>query len=110
MFRQLKSIPMVFCAIPAHYNLDIMYICNLIKIPTTSYVNATLKGWGHDFLRIREGDIQTFEPMGKIQMSKGKPIKMSTIFLVLFTQTFITTRKWLRKLFPWDGKGMEVKI
>ena len=55
--------------------LDIMYICNLIKIPTTNYVNATLKIWGHDFLRISGGDIQTFEPMGKSQMSKGEPIK-----------------------------------
>ena len=27
----------------------------LIKIPTTSYVNATLKRWGHDFTRNREG-------------------------------------------------------
>ena len=24
------------------------------KIPTTSYVNATLKRWGHDFTRNRE--------------------------------------------------------
>ena len=27
----------------------------LIKIPTTSCVNATLKRWGHDFIRNREG-------------------------------------------------------
>ena len=47
--------------------------------------------------------------MGKIQTSRGKPIKLSTTFLVLFTQSFITARNWLRRLFPWDGKGMEVK-
>jgi len=27
------------------------------KIPTTSYVNATLKRWGHDFLKIKGRDV-----------------------------------------------------
>ena len=53
-----------FSASQAHYNLDIMYIYNLIKIPTTSYVNATLKRWRHDFLRNRREIIQTLEPIG----------------------------------------------
>ena len=51
----------------------------LIKIPTTSYVNATLNIWGHDFTRNREGELFNLEPMGKIQMSKVKPIKWSTM-------------------------------
>ena len=35
------------------------------KIPTTSYVNATVKRWGHDFTRNRGvGNIQTLEPLG----------------------------------------------
>ena len=95
---------MVFHASQTH--MDIMYIWNLIKIPTTIYVNATLKIWGHDFLRIRGGDIQTFGPMGKTQMSKGEPIKLSTTFLVLLTQSFITARNWLGLVIAWDGQGM----
>ena len=57
------------------------------KIPKTSYVNATLKKWGHDFTRNGGGGIQTLEPMGKIQMSKGKPIKLSTTHFVLCAQS-----------------------
>ena len=53
------------------------------KIPTTSYVNATLKRWGHDFTRNRGGVIQTLDPMGKRQVSKRKPIKLSTTHFVL---------------------------
>ena len=78
--------PMVFHASQTHYNFRHNVICNLIKIPTTSYVNATLKRWGHDFLRIRGGrGIQTSEAMGKNQLSKGKPIKtVNYPFLVFF--------------------------
>ena len=43
----------------------------LIKYTTVGYVNATVEEKGHDFTRIRgAGVIQTFEPMGKNQMSK----------------------------------------
>ena len=31
--------------------------------------------WGHDFLRIRREIIKPLGPMGKIQISKGEPIK-----------------------------------
>ena len=49
--------------------------------------------WGRDFLRIRQGgNIQTFGTVGKIQMSEGEPIKLSTTFLVSFTQLFITAK------------------
>ena len=43
-------------------------------------------------------------------MSKGEPIKMSTTHFVFLCQSFISIVNWLRKLFPWDGKGMEVKF
>ena len=46
---------MVFRAIHAHYNFEHHVNMQLIKIPTTSYANATLKIWGHDFTRNREG-------------------------------------------------------
>ena len=64
--------------------------------------------WGHDFIRNREGEI--FKPLSQWRKSKcqrGKPIKMSTNHFVFCTQS---SRSWLRKLFPWDGKGMEVKF
>ena len=35
--------------------MDTIYICILITIPRTSYVNATIMRWGHDFLRITGG-------------------------------------------------------
>ena len=65
--------------------------------------------WGHDFLRIR-GDIQTLGPMGKIQMSKENLSKLSTTFLVLFTQSFITARSWLSWLLHGMGKVWQPKI
>ena len=42
------------------------------KIPTTSYVNATLKRLGHDFTR-NGGDIQTLEPIGKVRCQRENP-------------------------------------
>ena len=65
--------------------------------------------WGDDFLRIM-GGIQTLGPMGKIQMSKGEPIKLSTTFLVLFTQSFITARSWLSWLLHGMGKVWQSKF
>ena len=44
--------------------------------------------WEHDFLRIGGKDIETFGPMGKIQMSKGEPIKLSTTHFVFCAQSF----------------------
>ena len=41
----------------AQYNFLHHVTMQLIKIPTTSYINATLKRWGHDFTRNRGGDI-----------------------------------------------------
>ena len=45
--------------------------------------------------------------MGKSKMSKGGTIKLSTTHFVFCAQS---SRSWLRKLFPWDGKGTEVKF
>ena len=44
-----------FSASQAHYNFGHHVSMQLIKIPTTSYANATLKRWGHDFTNNREG-------------------------------------------------------
>ena len=43
------------CARQAHYNFGHHVNMQLINIPTRSYANATLKTWGHDFTRNREG-------------------------------------------------------
>ena len=43
-------------------------------------------------------------------MSKGEPIKLSTTFLVLFTQSFITTRSWLSWLLHGMGKVWQSKF
>ena len=53
------------------------------------------------------GGIQTLEPMGKSQMSKREPIKLSTTHFVFCAQTF---RNWLGKLMHRDGKSMGVKF
>ena len=73
---------MVFRASEAHYNIGHHVNMQLIKIPTTSYINATLKIWGHDFTRNWGVIIQTLEPTMFSQMSKGEPIKLSTTHFV----------------------------
>ena len=40
-------------------------------------------------------------------MTKRKPIKLSTTHFAFCAHS---SRSWLRKLFPWDEKGMEVKF
>ena len=76
---------------------------------TTNYANATIMRWGHDFLRIR-GWYSKLGSMGKIQMSKGEPIQLSTTFLVLFTQSFITASNWLSLLLHGMGKVWKSKF
>ena len=78
----------------AQYKLRHHVNMQLIKIPTTSYVNAT-KRWGHDFTRNR-GVIQPIDPIVLSQMSKGEPIKLSTFHFVFCAQSFIYSRNWLR--------------
>ena len=49
---------------------------------------------------IGRGNIQTFEPMGKIQMSKGEPIKLSTTHFVFCAKL---SRSWLEKVNEWGS-------
>ena len=51
------------CASRWHSNFGHRVNMQLIKTPTTRYVNETLKRWGNDFIR-NGGDIQTLEPIG----------------------------------------------
>ena len=54
-------------------------------------------------------NIQTFEPMGKIQISKGKPIKLSTTHFVFCAQS---SRSWLGKVnaWGWEEYGSQIRI
>ena len=66
------------------------------KIPTTRYVNAKLKRRGNDFTRNREGELFNLDPLGKIQMSKVKPIEWSTTpFSILCLVTFKLVEKFI---------------
>ena len=53
----------------------------LIKIPTTSYVNATLKRWGHDFLSIRGGIFKPLIQWGKAKCQGENPSSYQPPFL-----------------------------
>ena len=54
-------------------------------------------------------NIQTFEPMGKIQMSKGEPLKLSTTNFVFCAQS---SRSWLGKVNAWGREeyGSQIRI
>ena len=49
-------------SIQAQYNFGHHVNMELIQIPTTRYVNATLKRWGHDFTRNKAG---VFKPLSE---------------------------------------------
>ena len=54
--------------------------------------------------------IQTLGPIVLSQMSMREPIKLSTTHFVLCTQSFNSSRSWLRKLMHWEWRGMEVNF
>ena len=66
--------------------------------------------WGHDFLRIIGGNIQTFGLMGKIQMSKGEPIKTINYLSYLIHPIIYYYHKLVELVIAWDGQGMEAQI
>ena len=81
----------------ARHNVKLRYHVNmqLIKIPTTSYAMQQRDG-GMISQGIWREIIQTIEPIVWSQMSMGEPIKLSTTFFVFCTQSFISSRNWLR--------------
>ena len=60
--------------------------------------------WGHDFLGIRGGILKPLGQWGKSKFQRENPSKLSTTFLALFTQSFITARSWLSQLLHGMGK------
>ena len=54
--------------------------------------------------------IQTFEPMGKIQMSKGEPIKNVNYPFLVFFPNHLFLPEMVELVIAWDGQGMEVNI
>ena len=69
-----------------------------------------LKRWGHDFTRNREGDsYSNLEPMGKIQMSKVKPIKLSTTPFCPFVPSHLKVVEEVISL-GWERHGGQIRI
>ena len=66
-----------------------MQICNLIKIPKTSYVMQQIDV-GMISKAIGRETIQTIEPN-----VNGRTHKLSTTHFVLCTQSFLSSRNWL---------------
>ena len=55
------------------------------------------------------GNIWTFDPMGKSQISKGEPIKLSTTHFVFCAES---SRSWLGKVnaWGWEEYGSQIRI
>ena len=87
-----------------------MYICNLIKIPTTSYVNATIMRWGHDFLWNNGGNIQTFGANGENPYVKGKTHQIVNYLSCLTHPIIYYCQKLAELVIAWDGQGMTAQI
>ena len=92
MIQRLKSMSILFHASEARYNFGHHVNIQLIKIPTSSYANATLRRWGHDFRRNMGEIIQALELIMLIQVSKGEPVKLLTTLFVFCAQSFISSR------------------
>ena len=82
----------------------------LIKIPTTSYVNATLKRWGHDFTRNSEGKYSNPWANRVKPNVKGKTHKAINYPFCLLCPIIYFFQKWLSWLMHGDGKSMTVKF
>ena len=57
-------------------------------------------------------NIQTLEPMGESQMSKGKPIRLSTTHFVFCAQSSKSTPKVVELVnaWGWEEYGSEIRI
>ena len=65
--------------------------------------------WGHDFLRIG-GVFKPLGQMGKIQMSKGEPIKIVNYLSCLIHAIIYYCHKLVELAIAWDGQGMTTQI
>ena len=70
-----------FHASQAHYIFGHHVNMQFNQITTTSYVNATLKRWGHDFLRIRGGIFKPLSQWGKVKCQRENPSRFKLSFL-----------------------------
>ena len=79
------------------------------KNTTTSYAPQCQRDGGMISQGIGRENIQTFEPMGKFQMSKGEPINISTTNFFFFSQS---SRSWLGKVnaWGWEEYGSQIRI
>ena len=83
MYRRLIDVDGL-CASQAQNILRHHVKMQIHKNTTTFYVPQCERDGGMISQGIGRGNIQNLEPMGKIQMSKGKPMKLSTTHFVFF--------------------------
>ena len=81
--------------------------CKLIKTPQLS-MHCNVKEMGHDFTRNREGNIQTFEPMGKIQMSRENPSSYQPPILSFCAQSLEVVGEFIA--WEWEEYGKKFKL
>ena len=79
------------------------------KNTTTSYASQRERDGGMVSQGIGKENIQTLEPMGKMQMYKEEPIQLSTNHFVFCAQS---SRSWLGKVNAraWEEYGSQIKI
>ena len=90
--------------------MNTVYICILIKIPTTSYVNATIMRWGHDFLRISGGNIQNLWANGEKPNVRGRAHQTVNYLSCLIHPIIYYFQKFVGLVIAWDGQGMTTQI
>ena len=107
MFRRLKIVAdSILCQL-THYNFGHHVNMQLIKNPQPAMSMQQIMRRGHDFLRIRWGWIfKPWGPMGKIQMSKGEPIKTVNYLYCLIHPIIYYCQNLVELVIAWDGQGM----
>ena len=65
---------------------------------------------GHDFARNKGGIYSNLWSNNVQPDFDERTHKLSTTLFFLYTQSFNSSRSWLRKLIPWEGRGMEADV
>ena len=104
--------PKVFRAIHAHYNVGHRVNMQLIKIPTTSYVDTTLKIWGHDSTRHMERKYSNTWANGGNPNVKGKTHKTINYPFYLLCQIIDFFQKLVELVdaWGWEEYGSQIQI
>ena len=92
------------CASKAQYNFGHPVNMQLIKIPTTSYVNATLKEMGAWFPKDKGGGYLTFGTNGENPNVHKRTHQIVNHLFLSYSTNHLTLQGVVGQLFPW-GKG-----